>query len=341
MLPLRAGFTMAYGANGSGTLSVSSLGLTAMVVLAALAAWAPLGFSIATVFLFAAPHNWIEARYFVSRMPCRWQAAPGYFLVAIGGTLVLGAVFTALPALARAYEWSVPTFTNTWAAWSSAMIGWVALLIWLRGRQKPRRDWGWTAPVAFALAAFAWFAPDLWGFALVYLHPLMAFWILDRELRRRAPQWRPIFHRGLACLPTILVLMWLVLTQAPSLDHANENLLTLRIVQHAGGTVLLAVSSHLLVATHAYLEVLHYAVWLILIPGFASRISLRNLNDIPLARRFTFARRAIGIVLSVGMLAVLFFWVAFSVDYAVARDLYFSLAIFHVLAEIPFLLRLV
>jgi hypothetical protein len=32
----------------------------------ALAGLAPLGFSIVTVFLFAGPHNWMEARFFLS-----------------------------------------------------------------------------------------------------------------------------------------------------------------------------------------------------------------------------------------------------------------------------------
>ena len=45
----------------------------ALAVLAAtLAGAVPLGFSIVTVFLFAGPHNWIEFRYFLSRMPAHW-----------------------------------------------------------------------------------------------------------------------------------------------------------------------------------------------------------------------------------------------------------------------------
>ena len=65
------------------------------------------------------------------------------------------------------------------------MIAWVAILIQMRSRQKPRRDWTWTIPAAFVLAGIAFYAPDLWGMVLVYLHPLIGFWILDRELRRR------------------------------------------------------------------------------------------------------------------------------------------------------------
>src|SRR5690242_12173640 len=50
-----------------------------------LAGWAPLGFSIVTVFLFAGPHNWIEARYFLSRLPARWGKLRVYFGLAFAG----------------------------------------------------------------------------------------------------------------------------------------------------------------------------------------------------------------------------------------------------------------
>ena len=204
-----------------------------MVSIAALACAAPLKFSIATVFLFAVPHNWIEARYFVTRLPCRWQPAPEYFIVAMAGTLGLGVLFALLPWLARVNQWDEQGFTFAWAAWSSAMIGWVALLIQMRSRQKPRRDWTWTTPVAFALASGAWYAPDLWGIALVYLHPLMALWILGRELRRRAPKWSPAFHSCVVCLPAIVAAMWWGLAGVPPLEMGSENLLTLRIASTA------------------------------------------------------------------------------------------------------------
>ncbi len=217
------------------------------------------------------------------------------------------------------------------------MIAWVAMLIQMRSRQKPRRDWTWTVPAALVLAGIASYAPDLWGVVLVYLHPLIGFWILDRELRRRAA-WRRVFHRCLFCLPAVLALMWYALADAPALGEVNENLLTLRVVEHAGAAVLPAISSHLLVATHAYLEVLHYLVWLVLIPP-SCRAAPFSMAGVPLARRSPTLCRVLAALLAAGVLLVIFFWFGFSVDYAATRDLYFSLAIFHVLAEIPFLLR--
>ena len=54
-----------------------------------LAGWAPVGFSIVTVFLFAGPHNWIEFRYFLSRMPGRWGPLRGFFLFSFAGVFAL------------------------------------------------------------------------------------------------------------------------------------------------------------------------------------------------------------------------------------------------------------
>ena len=70
-----------------------------------LAGCGPLGFSIVTVFLFAGPHNWIELRYFMARMPGRWGRLRGYFLLSFAGILGLTASFAVLPWLAQTGPW--------------------------------------------------------------------------------------------------------------------------------------------------------------------------------------------------------------------------------------------
>src|SRR5260370_42502088 len=67
------------------------------VLSAVLAGWAPLGFSIVTVFLFAGPHNWMEARYFLCRLPGRWGKLSVFFLVGFSGVFTLSACFAAPP----------------------------------------------------------------------------------------------------------------------------------------------------------------------------------------------------------------------------------------------------
>ena len=44
-------------------------------------------FSIATIFLFAGPHNLMEFRYFAARMPVRWGRSRLYYSVGIGGVV--------------------------------------------------------------------------------------------------------------------------------------------------------------------------------------------------------------------------------------------------------------
>jgi len=81
--------------------AVSAPRLFALVTLALMAAsaflagWAPLGFSIVTVFLFAGPHNWVEMRYFMGRLPGRFGPLRNYFLVSAAGVLGLTSMFAA------------------------------------------------------------------------------------------------------------------------------------------------------------------------------------------------------------------------------------------------------
>src|ERR1043166_2748894 len=56
----------------------------------------PIGVSIIAVFLCAGPHNWVEARYSLSRLPARWGKLTGFFTLGLGGVAVLTGVFAAI-----------------------------------------------------------------------------------------------------------------------------------------------------------------------------------------------------------------------------------------------------
>jgi hypothetical protein len=326
------------GAQWRDRARISTAGFAALVVGAALASallasWLPLQFSIVTLFLFAGPHNWFELRYFLMRLPARFGRSRNFFLTAFAGIGLLTLAYASLPALYYSGRWSGASWPLAIGAWNTALLLWIAALIQLRDR---RRVWAW--PVAFALASVNWLAPDLFSLAIVYLHPLVALWFLDRHLRRTRPGWLVVYRRCLCLLPILVaVLCWRLASAAPL---ADDNGLAWRITQHAGAQLLPGVSTHLLVSVHVFLEMLHYGVWLVALPLIGAGGAVWKLSTIPLARHPRGFPGLIAAVLVLGLLVVAVLWLGFSVDYAATRDIYFTVAIAHVLAEAPFLLRM-
>ena len=293
------------------------------------ASWLPLPVSIVTVFLFAGPHNWFEFRYFLLRLPARFGKSRTFFLTAFTGLAVLTISYVSLPFAYEAFAASSETWLVVLAVWNTLMLGWVAILIHLRAKQKRNADWSWAIPVALALAAFNWFAPEFFSLALVYVHPLVALWFLDRHLNKTRPAWVGPYRRCLCVLPLLLAVMIWRLSQTTPL--ADDNGLFWRIKQHSGAQLLPQLSSHLLVSVHLFLELLHYGVWILALPLIGS--GFWNFGLKPKA----FSRTTL---LAVGVIAVVVLWVGFGADYTRIRDLYFTIAIAHVLAEAPFLLRM-
>ncbi|QOV89113.1 hypothetical protein [Humisphaera borealis] len=312
--------------------------LGVVTLAAVLAGFVPIGFSIVTVFLFAGPHNWLELRYFLAKMPARWGPLKPFFTLAIGGVLVLTAGFIAMALVGRSANWAYSTWSLASSVWNSALVLWVATLTWMRGRQTPRRDWSWALPAGLAVVAVVWIFPVAWELGLVYLHPLIALVFLDREIVRRRPSWRRAYHVCLLALPVCLVLLWWRLAGAAPL--AGQDMLTMRITQHAGADILHNLSPHLLVATHTFLEMVHYGVWVVAIPLIAMKTAPWQLTSVPLARRSWRWRTAVVALLVCGGGVVVTLWAGFIGDYALTRDIYFTIAIAHVLAEFPFLLRM-
>jgi len=316
------------------------------------ASWLPLQFSVVTVFLFAGPHNWFELRYFLTRLPVRFGKSRNFFLTAFSGIAFLTVGYIALPVLYSFNLFPDHLWPTLLASWNSLLLLWIGVLVWLRGKNKLRRDWSWALPVTFGLCALNWLAPEFFSLSIVYLHPLVALWFLDRHLVRTRPEWLGTYRRCLCLLPLLLVGMFWQLSRTAALP--DDNGLFWRITQHAGAQLLPNVSSHALVTTHVFLEMLHYGVWLVALPLIAPlaktgksqnlstprREAIWRLKTVPIARHPRGFPKLVATALGLGLFFVLILWFGFSVDYATTRDVYFTVAIAHVLAEAPFLLRM-
>jgi hypothetical protein len=305
---------------------------------AALASWLPLQLSIISVFLFAGPHNWFELRYFLMRLPARFGRSRNFFILAFAGIGLLTLAYVSLPALYYANVWSGANWPNAIATWNTFLLLWISALVLMRGRQKLNRDWFWVAPIACLLCAFNWLEPELFSLALVYIHPLVALWFLDRHLRRTKPEWAQTYRRCLMIVPLLLGAMLWQLSRSASL--ADDNGLFWRITQHAGADLLPGISSHMLVSVHVFLEMLHYGVWIVALPLIGASGAIWNVRTIPIANHSRGFPKLIAAILIFSLLVVAFLWMGFSMNYAATRDIYFAVAMAHVLAEAPFLLRM-
>ena len=76
-----------------------------LVAAAALAGFAPLWLSVATVFVFAGPHNWAELRFFITRLPVRLGRSRGFFALAAAGIVGLTVAYAALALGADSGVW--------------------------------------------------------------------------------------------------------------------------------------------------------------------------------------------------------------------------------------------
>ncbi len=293
-----------------------ALGLLAVTAAAALLAGsAPIQVSIWTVFLFAGPHNWMEARYFLARMPVRWVGARAFFAVAIVGVLLLSVGWVAIPG--------DPTGR---ALWHTGLVLWLLALLDLHHHRRPLDSAAW--PLGLLVLAGAWFAPGLADIALVYAHPLMALWFLDIQIRRTRPEWSSAYRACLASLPLILLSLW---------QFSARPVLT---GDAAAAAITLQAGSPLLISTHVFLETMHYSVWLVALPLLGMSEAPWRWESIPLIRHRDGWPRLIRAVLLSGAAGVALLWILLALDYATVRRAYFTVAIIHVLAEAPFRIRM-
>src|ERR1700733_12344580 len=115
LLPARAGFIR------------TALGIASLAAL--LAGWMPLRFSIVTVFLFAGPHNWLEFRYFLTRLPARWGRLRGFFLFSFTGILGLTAAYVFMVWQLKPSSDNADLFRVLYPLWNTLLVLWIAGLV--------------------------------------------------------------------------------------------------------------------------------------------------------------------------------------------------------------------
>lgn len=311
-----------------------------MLIASALTTIAPVAVSMVIVFLFAGPHNYAEARYFLTRLPARMGRLKPFFLTSTAGVIVLSATFPLLTRVPSWLQW--PTEATVWLVgiWNTAFVLWCTTLVVMRSRQAPRHEWDYAWPLGIAVIGLTWLAPVMLPFSLVYAHPLMGLWILDRELQKNYPSWRKRFLRCLLLLPALLAAQWMLIGTWSIHGFQVSPEIHEQIARHSTPGIFPQDVSRRLIATHAFLELLHYGIWLVAIPVVSGRVFSGSFNTIPLMKSSRFVGTGIRSLLMVSAFVVVALWLCFLADYSTTRDVYFTVATLHVLAEIPFLLRL-
>jgi hypothetical protein len=313
----------------------------ALVALAAAIVAAPLGMAMGVVLVCAGPHNWCEARYFLSRMPGRWGAWRPGMLAGLGGVGLLTLAFIAMSVWPLLWpDASAETSLVLLALWETALVIWVVALFGLRertvrGRADAAHAVATVVPVAALCIAAAWLWPLWVSVALVFAHTLVSLAFMDRELAVRRVAWRPAWRGTVALLPLVVLGVWwgaAVVVDAAPLAGTPE-------AAQAGAFLLPDAVAPALIATHVLLETVHYAVWIVGIPLTTSAAPW-HLRGVPLAVPSRGWRGWLAAGLAAGALAVLLLWILFAIDYAWTRQVYFTVAVAHVLAEVPFLVLL-
>jgi hypothetical protein len=137
------------------------------------------------------------------------------------------------------------------------------------------------------------------------------------------PHWRPQFRAMALALPVLALCVVSVRAGQPLTSAVQFQ-----------SFVPLA-TSPALVALHAFLEMLHYGAWVVLLPAIGLAAAPWSLRAIPLVHHRLGWPRLATAALVAGAAIVVLLWILFALDFQTTRSIYFSIAIVHVLAEVP------
>jgi hypothetical protein len=311
---------------------------TLIVASAGLAGYAPIAFTIITVCVFGAPHNFSEFRYFLSKLPSRLASLKTFFITAFCGTIILFSLELTLMFLGK-IQVEHHFRTIGWAIWNELILTWLVVLAHFRYKFDKSKSYEFMrsfAP-AFVMATVAnLMSPALFTYGLTYLHPMLSLWIFERELRRSNKQLLPVYHRSLFLIPLAVAGLCFALWNSPA-DSAFGFTLNSFVDTARNTTTADRVPVKLLLAIFAFLQMIHYGIWCFGIPILSEGWKKWRLDRIAVLRDRTKGRAPLFIISIGGVLMVGAFWINFATNYEITNEVYLTLATFHVLAEIPFM----
>jgi hypothetical protein len=304
------------------------LGLAAILALA-LALRLPAATTVLGLAAFGVLHNVLELRYVAGRFEA---VLAGPFLLMLGALVTGVLVCRLLPP--------GPGPRTAEIGLSYVLLAVACVRVFGRGR----RWWLAGSLGVLATAATASFAFPAYHFVvLTHLHnvvPLFFLWEWSRSMTRAA-RWpfRAVNLGWVIAVPGLILAGAFdpLVRAAPAALAGFGGVAAFEPTRMAAAYAPPAVADGELgmrfLAVFAFMQTMHYVIWVAVLPRFAPEAAKRFDRRVPVLR----GRRAW--VLGLGLAAVL--GVLFAVDYAQGRTLYAAVASYHAYLEFPVLLALI
>lgn len=306
---------------------------------AGLAGYTPVWFTLITVCVFGGPHNYCEFRYFLSRLPSRFGPLRAFFTTAFAGAIILCLLEIGLTRLYVRNAVSTSAARMALLSWNELLILWMFALSILRYRSRFNSVGSLVTEhspyLAVATAANILSAPGF-SLALTYLHPLLGLWVLERELRRTRKSWVKSYHWCLLSIPIALTALICIMSQSSG-DRPSDHLVGALNGNIVGSQLFPNASSSMLLAIFGFLQMVHYGVWVIAIPLANQSWKRWRIDRLPVLTSKPAFRPIVVAVCILGVLAILYFWCGYIVDYDHVNEIYITLATLHAVAEVPFM----
>ncbi len=322
-------------ANVDGRKIFAAASIFLVVASVLLAGLSPVLFSVAIVVVFGAPHNWVEFRYVLSRLPSRLGPFRGFFLTSFIGAILLCITEIVMMFLVQENAISVALARQLVLIWNEFLILWIFALSFSRYPKSLKE----TALIGGSLTAIMTepgsLPPQVFTLAIVYVHPAVGLWIFERELRRTRKSWLKTYHLCMLTVPAavLLLIFWL---SGTTYDAAYARSLS-ELSGNVGTNLFKSASPAVLLAVYGFLQMVHYGVWVFAMPLATRSWERWRFDRLPALKNRLIVRTLCGYVFGLGAVALCAFWVGFKLDYASTMNLYVFLSTLHVLAEVPFM----